>query len=288
MTAFARLTGPGSRGPWTVEIRSLNHRYFEFSLKLPSSLNSIENQIREIVQARMHRGKVTVSISQDAAADKLKGVSLDEPAANYYRAAIEKLRKRFKIRDDISLGDLLTLPGIFTVESGDQDSEKSWASLKKVLVKALDGAVKAKQAEGGRLAVDIRKRLHKISDAVKKIQTLAAGRTEIVFKRLSEKLAALLNEKEIDPERTWREAAFLAERSDVTEEIVRMRSHLELFESRLAGEAEVGRELDFLCQEMNREVNTMGSKAQLFEISTEVVFMKGELEKIREQIQNIE
>ena len=135
---------------------------------------------------------------------------------------------------------------------------------------------------------DIQDRLAVITKAVAKIEQDAANTSGRIFKKLRGRIADLLNESTIDPERVHREAAFLAERGDITEELVRMRSHLELFSRRLKIDGEVGRELDFLCQEMNREVNTMGSKSQFFEISTEVVLIKGELEKIREQVQNIE
>jgi len=161
-------------------------------------------------------------------------------------------------------------------------------ALKKILKQTLAQAIKAKELEGRKLAVDMEKRLIAICRAIEKIEQHARGQSQHVFQKLSERVDLLLAEKEKDMDRMRREVAFLADRSDITEEIVRMKSHLDLFRSRLKNSTEIGRELDFLCQEMNREVNTMGSKAQLFEIATEVVFVKGEIEKIREQIQNIE
>lgn len=288
MTAFARLTADGRRGRWIVEIRSLNHRYFEFSLRLPGALNALETAIRDLVQSEVRRGKITVAVSQDSEEEKFKAVSLDEAVVRHYLAAIRRLKRRFRLTDDVSLADLLKLPGIFKMESLEGEPEKVWPDLKKIMQRTLLQLVKAKEAEGRRLAADIRKRLQTIAKSVARIETLSKGSAERVYKKLAERLDQLLAEKEKDPDRVHREAAFLAERSDITEEVVRMKSHLELFGSRLNGNTEAGRELDFLCQEMNREVNTMGSKAQLFDISTEVVFVKGELEKIREQIQNIE
>ena len=288
MTAYAQVTTPAREGSWVVEIRGLNHRYFEFSLKIPPALSPLENSIRELVQSEIRRGKVTVAVSQETARDKFQGLSLDETAARFYLTALYKLKKKFHLKDEISLGDLLKLPGIFTAESSLENPEKYWASLKKVLKKALAKSIRAKEEEGRKLAIDMLGRLEKIAGAVHKIETHAVGRMQHLFKKLSGRVDLLLAEKEKDLERVHREAAFLAERSDISEEVVRMKSHLELFRSKLKGGSEVGRELDFLCQEMNREVNTMASKAQHFEISTEVVFVKGELEKIREQIQNIE
>ncbi len=288
MTAFVRLAAPARHGNWVIEIRSLNHRFFEFSLKLPPALNLLEGRIRDMVQESMRRGKITVAISQDNHDDRVKSLTIDEDVVQLYFSAVGKIKKRFKLAGEITVADVLKLPGVFTNEESQVDPEKSWPSLKKVLKQALDQATHAKHEEGGKLAKDIHERLKKISEAVDSIEELASGQAERTFKRISERLDMLISEKEKDPARFEREVAFLAERSDITEEIVRIKSHLELFHKRLKGDAEIGRELDFLCQEMNREINTMGSKSQLFDISTKVVFVKGELEKIREQIQNIE
>jgi uncharacterized protein (TIGR00255 family) len=288
MTAFARVSIPSKGKHWAIEIRSLNHRYFEFSLKLPPALNALENQIRELVQSDMHRGKITVSISQDAPDAKHKGVSIDDEVVEFYLSNVRHLKKRYKLEGDISISDLIKLPGVFSGEESDIDAEKNWPELKKVLTQALAQARKAKEIEGKKLAKDIDARLDKVTQVVKNIENNATSQSERIFKRISERISALLTEKDKDQERINREVAFLAERSDITEELVRMKSHLDLFKKKIKQESEVGRELDFLCQEMNREVNTMASKAQHFEISTDVVFIKGELEKIREQIQNIE
>lgn len=288
MTAFARVSAPAPLGKWIVEIRSVNHRYFEFSLKVPPSLYSLEGRVRERVQAQLRRGKVSLSIIQDNGQEAVKGLSLDETAVRSYLAAVEKLKKRFRLQGQISISDLIQVPGLFSFSKPEEDPEKNWLPLQRALKKVLAEAVKAKQREGGKLARDISSRVRKISQAVARIELLAAETPKRLFEKLKGRVEELLAEKEKDLDRVTREVAFLAERSDITEEIVRMKSHLELFEKRLKSETEVGRELDFLCQEMNREINTLGSKAQLFEISTEVVFVKGELEKIREQIQNIE
>ncbi len=288
MTAFARASASSREGGWVVEIRSVNHRYFEFSFKLPPSLFPLESRIRDFVQKDIRRGKITLAISQDGEEETAKPVTIDESVVKMYLQSIHKLKKKFRLQGDLSVRDLLGLPRIFTVEKSEENPEKSWRLVQKTLRRTLALAIKAKEGEGAKLAEDVLARLGKIKKTVQKIESLASGMAEKYFKKLSERVDQLLAEKEKDPERIHREVAFLAERTDITEEIVRMKSHLEQFERRLKSETEVGRELDFMCQEMNREVNTMGSKAQLFEISTEVVFMKGELEKIREQIQNIE
>ena len=288
MTAFARISAPSRQGQWVAEIRSVNHRYFEFSLRLPPALYSLESRVRELVQRQIPRGKVTVAITQNGSEDPVQELALDEDVVKFYVSAMSRLKRRFKLGGEVAVGDLMVLPRIFAVKKSDEDPEQSWSSLLKILKRALAQAVKAKEVEGSKLAADIRGRLHNVARAIGKIEMHASGNAERYFKKLKERMNQLLSEKEKDPERIYREAAFIAERSDISEEIVRMKSHLDLFEKRLKANSEVGRELDFLCQEMNREVNTMGSKAQLFEVSTETVFVKGELEKIREQVQNIE
>lgn len=288
MTSFARAVGSAKEGYWAVEIRSVNHRYFEFSLKTPPVLGNLENQIRDLVKADLKRGKIMVAVGRDAENGRSGSLSIDEDAVSFYLSHLGKIKKRFKLAGEVTINDILKLPGIFSGEESEKDSASHWPGLKKVLSKALSEACKARELEGRKLASDIEKRLHAIDHAVKKIEHMAKGEPDRVRKKLHERVDQLMQDRAKDPDRFEREVAFLAERSDVTEEIVRMRSHLTLFHSRLKSTDEVGRELDFLCQEMNREANTMGSKSQLFEISTEVVFIKGELEKIREQVQNIE
>lgn len=288
MTAFARAAAPSREGEWQVEIRSLNSRYFEFQLKSPPVLNPLENRIREVVQEKMRRGKVALAIVQDNASTKTNGLHLDEAKAAFYIRQLSKVQKKYKLQGTLTVADLLKLPGLFSTEESTQDAEKIWPQLKKVLLRTLELSIKAKHGEGLKLAKDIEHRLGLIEKAIQVVEKNAKSQSERIHKRLLERIQALISDKTLEPDRLEREVAFLAERSDITEELVRMRSHLELFHKRLVQESEVGRELDFLCQEMNREVNTMASKSQYFEISTQVVFVKGELEKIREQVQNIE
>lgn len=287
MTAFSRAVLSSRKGAWTVEIRSLNHRYFEFSVKMPQPFAVLESRVRDLVQSGMRRGKVTVSISQERLEDK-REMKIDDEAVRFHLETLGKLKKKFKLAGEISLEQVLKLPGIFAAPDEAPDPESVWPEIKKAVLKALEQADHSKQQEGDRLARDIEKRLTLVAEAVGKIQKYAASRGDAVFSRLQAKVEALLGEKMKDLERVEREVAFLAERSDITEELVRIKSHIDLFRKKLKQDMEVGRELDFICQEMNREANTMGSKSQFFEISTEVVFVKGELEKIREQIQNIE
>ena len=292
MTSFARVTTPAAKnGGWIMEVRSINHRFFDFSLKLPPDLFVLENRIRELVHAKMHRGKVTVSISQDSGEDALDVLTLDLAVAKRYQKAMDKLKRQFKVAGDVSLGDLMRLPQLLTTQKTKKSAEKLWPTLRTALKQVLERALKAKSLEGRKIEKDVRGRLIQISKAVQRIDKDAVDRSQDYFDRIKTRIEKLLAEEVRDNDRLWREAALLAEKSDITEEIVRLKSHLSLFEDRVTdrkANKEVGRELDFICQEMHREINTLGSKAQFFDIAREVVSVKGEIEKIREQIQNVE
>ena len=288
MTAFARVSSSPEKGNWTIEFHSLNHRYLEFSVKIPQFLYSLENRIRELVQSHIRRGKVTLSIRLNTEKNGESQIRIDDDMLELYWAAVNRIRKRFKIQEPVAIRDLLTLPQIFTVDRVEEDPEAKWASLEKAITRCLKEAIKFKDFEGRKLYKDIAGRLHAVENSLKHIEQFASNQSERIHKKLKERVTALTEGENIDEERLMREVAFLAEKSDITEEAVRMRSHLSLFSQRLRQNKEVGRELDFLCQEMNREMNTISNKAQFFDISKEVVFVKGELEKIREQIQNIE
>ena len=289
MTAFARVSETTRGGSWVIEIRSLNNRYFDLSLRLVPSLTAYEIEIREMIQSRMRRGKISISIFQEIPEEEAEEIELDEAAASRYMAAIRKLQKKYKLENHLTLSDLIRIPGIFKAKKEAKDSGKIWGSMQKLMKKALDEALKSKREEGRKLSLDVSQRLAQVTRSLHQIEKISQGRSAQIAKRLKERIDSILKEHPLhEDDRFFREVAFLAEKSDITEEVVRMKSHLELFESRLKSEGEVGRELDFLCQEMNREMNTIGSKSQHFDIATDVVFVKGELEKIREQIQNIE
>lgn len=288
MTGFARLSS-GKDEKWAIEIRSLNHRYFEFFLKSPASVYFLEGKVRDLCQQWLHRGKVSVVISsQELEGEDQPQLSLDEKVVDFYLSAARQLKKKYGFQDDLTLKDVLGLPKLFSAEKKPENPEKDWEELEKALHKVLKAVIKNREIEGKKLAVDILERLDNIQKAAKRIEKLSLGSSKRTQKKLEDRLSELLRDQELDRDRLAREVAILAERGDITEEIVRLRSHLDLFKTKLHESGEVGRELDFLCQEINREANTMGSKSQFFEISTDVIFIKKELEKIREQVQNIE
>lgn len=287
MTGFARALGHQKKGGWTVEIRSLNHRHFEFSLRVPPALYGLEDRIREFCQGRVRRGKVTVAVTESET-NGLTDLALDEKVLGFYLSSIRKVQKKFRLKGEPAIGDLLALPKIFSVEKKSETPETVWRSLKPLLDTALGRLTQSRVREGKVLLQDILDRIQKIQMAAVEVEDRAKSLPKEHYERLKKRIAGLLDEKVTPDERVWQEAAFLAERGDITEELVRLKSHLDLFREKAARGDEVGKELDFLLQEMNREVNTLSAKAQDFGVSREVVSMKAELEKIREQIQNIE
>ena len=286
MTGFARAAAKG-KGGWTIEIRSLNHRYFEFSLKVPPVLYSLEDKIRELCQRYVRRGKITVNVT-DGASNGLEDIALDEKVLQFYLSSIRKIQKRFRLRGDLSVSDLLTLPRIFSVEKKSDAPEKLWLSLKPPLEDVLKRLIESRAREGKALAKDLLERMREIEKRLSRIEAQAKNLPKEHYEKLRRRIHDLFESKLAENERVWQEAVLVAEKSDVTEEIVRFKSHLQLFRDKITKEDQVGKELDFILQEINREVNTLGAKAPDVEVSKEVVLIKAELEKIREQTQNIE
>jgi uncharacterized protein (TIGR00255 family) len=287
MTGFGRAASRKKKGGWAVEIRSLNHRYFELSLKSPPALYGIEDRIRELCQSRIKRGKVMVNVNETDGIE-LEGLELDEEVLQFYLQAIRRIQRRFRLSGDLSVSDLLALPRIFSLEKKAVAPEKLWKALREPLEEALRKLVGSRVREGKALSKDLLGRIGKIERTLHRIEARTKRSPAECYEKLRGRIEELFREKPKNEERLWQEAAILAEKADVTEEVVRLKSHLQLFRSKVAKQEEVGKELDFLLQEMNREANTLSVKAQDFEISKEVVGIKAELEKIREQIQNIE
>lgn len=288
MTGFGRVVSSPKKGGWSIEIRSLNHRYFDFSLKAPPSLYGLEDRIRELCQARLKRGKVMVSIINETNGSDLGDLSLDEKVLRFYLSSLRKIQRQFGLKDSLSVGDLLGLPRIFCMEKKAETPEKFWRSLRPSLEKALNLVTQSRIREGKVLAKDLADRLDRIEKDLSLIEQRAKSLPREYFERLRERIRRIFESDKVSEEgRLWQEAALLAEKADITEEIVRLRSHLQLFREKMLKE-EAGKELDFILQEMSREANTMSAKAQDFNVSKEVVSIKAELEKIREQVQNIE
>lgn len=272
----------------TVEIKSVNHRYFEFSARVPRAYGYLEEKLKSFVQGKVARGKVEVGVTIFNIEGKDAQIEVNQSIAIGYIEALRKANETIGLNDDLSLSQLIRLPDIFNVVKTTEDEEIIWNLVKSVAEEALDNFVSMRETEGQKMKDDIKSRLGYISELVAKVEERSPMVAEAYRERLYNKISEILNDKKIDEQRILTEAAIFSEKTAVDEETVRLKSHIQQFTSLLDSSEAVGRKLDFLIQEFNRESNTIGSKAQDVEITRIVVELKSEIEKIREQIQNIE
>lgn len=272
----------------SAELRSVNGRYLEVTARLPRSLALRENELRELVRRRLLRGKVTLTLTIDKEADGSVPLRVDAVSARAYYRLLNDLRKAVRIRQAVRLEHLLQFSEIFEPRDLEDSGEREWAVAQEALEKALDALLVMRRAEGEVLGRDFEARLSLMAGLVDRIEELSKAQVPRERVRLRERIAGILEHEPVDEGRLEMETAILADRLDVTEECVRFRSHLAFFRSAMASPEAAGRKLNFLTQEMNREVNTMGSKSSDPDIAHLVVQGKEEIEKIREQLQNIE
>lgn len=288
MTGFGRGHRVLNGRDITVEIRAVNHRYYEFSARIPRSLGFIEEKLKSMLQGSISRGKVEVSVlvcNTEAADEK---ITINREIVREYVDALRSVREEFGLNDDLSLSNILRIPDAFTVVKTETDEEQMWQDIRAAAEEALERFISMREAEGARMKQDVAARLDKIEQWVGIVEQRSPVIVEEYRKRLYDKLCEVLNSTNIDESRILTEAGIFSEKTAVDEETVRLRSHIAQFRSMLELSEPVGRKLDFLVQEMNRETNTIGSKVQDIEVTRIVVDQKSEIEKIREQIQNIE
>ena len=288
MTGYGRAVETVNGREFTVELRSVNNRYLDCSVKLPRSLSFAEEAVKQAVKATISRGKVDVFISvhSEGAADVK--VTLNAAMVEGYLAAMKQMVADYGVQDDISVSLISRMPEVFTVEKPEVDEEQLLADLMSVVNKALASYDAMRAAEGKALEADLRSRGSTILELVAQVEA-GNGQTVIDYRtRLENKLKEVLANTAIDESRILTEAAIFADKVAVDEETVRLRSHLEQMNNMLTNGGAIGRKLDFLLQEMNREANTTGSKCSDVRLARIVVDIKAELEKIREQTQNIE
>ncbi len=288
MTGFGRAKELVGDFDITVEIRAVNHRYFEFSSRLPRSFQFLEEKLKSTCHNRIARGKVELSLSLENCAQDAVVFELNEQYTDAYVAALHQLAARYGLRDDISVSSLMRNNDVFTVRRNEADEEAVTEAVLKVTEAALDNFVEMRRVEGKRLADDISSRADTIAEHVSFIEERSPETVAEYRERLEQRIRELLGDASVDEQRLLTETAVFADKIAVAEETVRLRSHLKQLHAMLEAEGEIGRKFDFLIQEMNREANTIGSKAQDLEIGRRVVEIKAEIEKIREQVQNIE
>ena len=288
MTGYGRASAVCGGREITVEMRSVNARYFEYSSRIPRNCAFLDSRLKALLNSRIARGKVelTLTVQNTEASDM--AVAVDMELARSYQQALRDMSENLGVKNDITAGLLARFPDVLVARQAPVDEEQLWSDVSDVAALALQRFVEMRGVEGAKMLADIAARLDTVEACVDRVESLSAGRVEKYTQRLYERLKVILEDRSIDDARVLTEAAIFGDKTAVDEETVRLRSHIAQYREILGSDQPVGRKLDFLTQELNRETNTIGSKAQDLEITRLVVDMKAEIEKIREQIQNIE
>jgi uncharacterized protein (TIGR00255 family) len=288
MTAFGRGEAEADGFRFTVELRSVNHRFCDIQVKLPRRYSPFEEEIRRRVASSFSRGRIEVTVVADEALEKVEHLAVDLELARTYVRLLRSLQEELGLGGELRLEALLTFRDIFTVREDEATHERAWAVLSEALNGAVTACVRMRAEEGAAIAADFSHRLRHLGELVGEIEARAPVVTQGARDRIRERIQVLLGEVPVDEGRLAQEAAILADKSDITEEVVRLRSHLEQFRDQCQAEGPRGRQLEFLLQEIHREINTVGSKANDLAIAQQVIQAKAQLERVREQVQNVE
>ena len=288
MTGYGRAEEVLHGRDITVEIKSVNSRYFEYSSRLPRGYSFLEDKLKKLVNGKIARGKaeLNLTIVNVEAPDTV--ITPNVELARQYKAAMDEMARQLGMRNDVTLSGLCRFPDMFSAVHAEADEAELWQDVQAVAAAALENFVAMRAAEGAKLREDVLARLCTLEKDVGVIEQTSAARVQKYTDKLYARLKELLDGRDIDDARILTEAAIFADKTAVDEETVRLRSHIRQYRDILALSEPVGRKLDFLTQELNRETNTIGSKCNELDITRVVVEMKGEIEKIREQIQNLE
>lgn len=289
MTGYGRGEVEAEGKQISIELKSVNHRYLEINLKQPKKYIKLEERIRKTVAKYLNRGHLEIFVRVKNTEQRDTNVKVNVEFAKQYYQALKELGDSLGVENDISLEKIISLPEIISIEESEEDIELIWPYYSKILEEALLENLKMREEEGKNLQIDLLQRVENLKAIKSKIETRSPEVVKEYKEKLTQRIEELLESKEIlNEEKLENEVAYFSDRASITEELVRLDSHFEQFNKITELDGPVGRKLDFLIQEMNREVNTIGSKANDKEISANVVEMKAEIEKIREQVQNIE
>ena len=288
MTGYGRCEYLENGITYTVEIKSVNHRYFEFSARTPRGCAFLYYKLKNFFVKRISRGKVEVYVGMEGGSNLSGNISINEPVADSYVHALKSLKKKYGLSGKVALSDVVSNNDIFIVERPKINEDEVWKAVETAAEDAIQAFIKMREIEGERLAADVKSRCEHILNMVKEVEVHSPETLKNYRERLEKKLREVLEDTSIDEQRIVTEAAIFADKIAVDEETVRLRSHIDQLVSMIDSDETLGKKFDFIVQEMNREANTIGSKAQNIEITRIVVDIKGEIEKIREQIQNIE
>ena len=272
----------------TVEIKSVNHRYFEFSARVPREYGFLEEKLKKYCNSLITRGKVECYVSVEDLEEREMEVNVNETLAAGYVKALKELSERFGLKDDISAVTISRYPDVITLHKASEDEERIWNAVKTVAETAVSKFIEMRETEGSKLRGDILSRADYIIECVEFIEGRSPETVREYNEKLKQRMKELLGDAAVDEQRLLNEAAIYADKIAVDEETVRLRSHISQLREFMNSSEAIGRKLDFLVQEINREANTIGSKAQDVDIAKKVIAIKAEVEKIREQVQNIE
>ncbi|MCL2342079.1 MAG: YicC family protein [Firmicutes bacterium] len=289
MTGYGRSKYEANSREYLVEIKSVNNRYNDVSIKMTRTISYLEEKVNKVITGSISRGKIDVYVGFTNNSDKGKKVILNEELAKAYVKELKKLTQNEDIVDDISAVEISKLPDVFTIRTEEDDEEVIWQEVSVCLNEAIGNLIEMREVEGKKIKEDLAKRIKTVSEQVDKICEISAGLVNEYIVKLEKRINELLKDKTIvDEARLAQEVVIYSDKSSIEEEITRLKSHISQFLGLLDEDEAVGKKLDFLMQEMNREANTIGSKANSLEITKLVVDVKTELENIREQVQNIE
>ncbi len=288
MTGFGRAKNSYENFDITVEIKSVNHRYFEFSSRIPRAFQFLDEKLKKLCQQHISRGKVEISVLFEDTSSKAVELKVNEAYADAYISALHNLAKQYRLKDDIKVSSLVGNSEVFTVKKREIDDEVICEAVCETAKQAVESFVNMRAVEGERLVSDVKSRADYILNQVAFIEQRSPETVKEYRVKIEQKIKELIGDVQIDEQRLLTETAIYADKIAVAEETVRLRSHIASLCALLDEGGVIGRKLDFIVQEMNRETNTIGSKAQDMDITKVVVDIKSEIEKIREQIQNIE
>lgn len=288
MTGFGRVQETVDGMNVTVELRSVNHRYFEFTAKVPRTYGFLEEKLKTFTNSLVSRGKVECYVAVEQLEESETAVSVNASLAKGYVDALRQLSEMFDLSADISAAALSRYPDVLVLQKTAADEERIWNAVRSVAEKAVRRFIEMRETEGAKLKADILSRADTILEHVSFVETRSPQTVKEYNEKLKQRMGELLGSTQIDEQRLLTEAAIFADKIAVDEETVRLRSHISQLRTFMEADEPIGRKLDFLVQEINREANTIGSKAQDVEIAKRVIAIKAEVEKIREQVQNIE
>jgi uncharacterized protein (TIGR00255 family) len=288
MTGFGKGSVKGASGTIAAEIKTVNHKFFDASLKLPEQIMPFEDRIKELLQKKVKRGKINVNVIYDSRASKDEIVTVNRKLAKSYYNGLSALKKHLGLKDALTLKDMVGLPGVINYEVTRDSLAKLWPNIEKALSLALAKLLADREKEGRATCREFCDRINAITALLSEIQSRAHLNIDEYRKRFAERIRDLTNGHDIDKGRLEMEVAIFAKSSDISEEIARVRNHLVNLRKTVTQDGEAGKKIDFIAQELHREVNTIGSKSSDFKISKNVIDIKGEIEKIREQAKNIE